>query len=401
MFSPVLERQTHWMAGCVSLLAALFITGCSDSPEPPRYAPDPASSTAGARPLDLPSRPLDDPQRAQASPAPSDRLATRDAGASATIDAAAMPAPAERDSGARAPMTATPDNGMARECAGLDVEVEVSQAAVDVVWVIDSSGSMRNERDTIQRGLNAFARAVAEASIDMRVVVITDRKDFDVPAPLGQDPQHFQLLDRKVGSHDALETFIKEFDDYADFLRPEAKLELIAVTDDESRLSATAFIADMGARAGKPFRLHAIASERVGKDACDGAKKPGDEYYAAAMLTEGLTLSVCNDVTPALFDTLSGSVRDSAGSPCTFAVPKAPMGFDFDPDLLSVHWTPTPSAVPEVIPPVDTEARCGLSGWFYAEPSAPDALTLCPRTCEQLEGNAVHVALECRVASDL
>ena len=394
--------EPRQFTGYAVLIVYGVLCGCSaDSDQHAPYASHADSNVAGSPMVAAPSvassmRSFDAGQPlSPAMTAPVGKPAVLDADVAAVDAAARSPAPSQPqvDAGTSA--------SQSRECSVLETRPSAQAAQVDVVWVIDSSGSMRNERETIQLGLNAFAHAFAAAQIDMHVVVITERRDFDVPGPLGTDPQRFRLIDRRVGSHEALETFLDAFDDYASFLRPSANLELIAVTDDESRLAADRFVDEFSALVAKPFRLHAIASERIGDDACEGAKNPGDAYYAAATLTAGLKLSICRDVSPALFDALSAKLSAGLAEGCTFELPSPPAGFDFDPDLVDVRGTEVDASVAERIPRVGDATRCGVLGWYYADRAAPKRLTLCPRTCADFAAAVLRIALECHVATAL
>jgi hypothetical protein len=290
------------------------------------------------------------------------------------------------------------DGGDFASCTSVELQASVRSVPVDIVWIIDSSGSMGNERDAIQQNLNAFAAKFANAAIDVRVAVMTDGDEFEVPAPLGTDPARFLFVDRNVGSDDALSFFVERFDEYGDFLRPEAKLELIAVTDDESSLAAAEFVSSMRARAGKDFRLHAIASERIDDDACEGAADPGDEYYAAAALTSGLTFSICEADGAALFDELAAGLTEGAALPCAVDIPAPPAGLALDPNLINVVHAPADVQSRQVIPRVDDGGRCAERGWYYDNPTSPRVLTLCPTTCASLGAGNLRVAFGCQTA---
>ena len=287
---------------------------------------------------------------------------------------------------------AEPDGAFA-SCAAIELSATVRSVPMDIVWVIDSSPSMSNERSAIQTNLNRFAATFASAEIDVRVVVMTDGDDFEVAAPLGTDPKRFLFVDRNVGSDDALRLFVQRFDEYSAFLRREAKLELIAVTDDESNLSAQEFLARMRTAAGKDFRLHAIASERLNGRACPGATSPGDEYYEAAAATGGLTFSVCQADSTGLFQDLADGLTDAAPLPCSLTIPDPPNGQRLDHGLVNVvpHGPPGTSQA-DAIPSVANLEACADFGWFYEDSAT---ISLCPRTCERFDTGTLSVEFGC------
>lgn len=286
------------------------------------------------------------------------------------------------------------------ECTSLTVEAETTLRPADIVWVIDSSGSMRNEAERVQSHMNSFAREILEAGIDPRVVVITDHEYVTVPPPLGGDAEHYRFVDQHVGSNAPLERLISEYEQYEDFLRPEAVLHIVAVTDDESDISELEF--DAGMRAllgGRDYVFHAIASESVGGRECDGAAEVGARYYRLADMKGGLKVSICTPDWTGVFDRLRMHITETVPLPCAFAVPDAPADMTLDYGRVNVQLTPGGGGEPGVIPQVDSAAACGgLGGWYYDDPEAPTEILLCETTCRFVAADAmarVDIALGC------
>ncbi|MEM9193181.1 MAG: hypothetical protein AAGF12_28665 [Myxococcota bacterium] len=59
------------------------------------------------------------------------------------------------------------------ECVGDSQRAETKFQPVDVIWVVDRSGSMRGEADIVQSNINNFATAIGMSGIDYRVVMIS------------------------------------------------------------------------------------------------------------------------------------------------------------------------------------------------------------------------------------
>lgn len=187
-------------------------------------------------------------------------------------------------------------------CESRSVEADPGIAPLDVVWVIDSSGSMDQEAAIVQDSMNAFAAAIGTAGIpDYHVVVVSSAGWVDVPAPLGTDPAHFLAIDEFVDSKQPLTDAIARYPDYAAFLRPEAALHFVFVTDDDSTITGSAFVSMMTALVGRPFVVHAIASPDAGgttsTGACDGpygmADAIGLAFLDATSATDGLFEDIC------------------------------------------------------------------------------------------------------------
>jgi hypothetical protein len=307
-------------------------------------------------------------------------------------------------------------DGDFEECAASRVEAERELRPLDIVWVIDSSGSMEDEAATVQANMNDFAAQIAGAGIDdYRVVVITRKGWVKVPNPLGSDSTHFLFVDEDVQSNEPLIDLVDRFDSYGSFLQPNAITHFVVVTDDESAMSASEFLAKMKEKLGKDdFFVHAIASEDTTHQSClfpgflcvdmpgcgnanNFASAPGKEHYAAAMATGGLTFSICTDDWKSLFNKLAEKVSVSAPIPCELLVPESNDGKALDPNLVNVVFTPEGESMGAPIPRVDAAASCGMSSaWYYDNPEAPSKIVLCPTTCTTVEGGgAIDIALGC------
>jgi hypothetical protein len=139
---------------------------------------------------------------------------------------------------------------------------------LDIVVAVDTSGSMDDEMAEVEANLNWFIVGLATVGWDPRLILIAE-DSLCVPAPLGsglctndeQLPGYRHVVDT-VGSNDALQKILDHYDDYSSSLRPGSKRSVIVVSDDESDLSAGAFVsALLAADAGfGSFQAHAIAA---------------------------------------------------------------------------------------------------------------------------------------------
>jgi len=299
------------------------------------------------------------------------------------------------------------------ECAAETTTAETTFQPVDVIWIIDRSGSMRGEADIVQANINAFAMDIGARSIDYRVVMVSAMEFVSVPPPLGADPERFLYVEEDVQSNDGLIALVERFDAYADFLRPDASTHFVVVTDDESeRMNASTFVSEMTSRLGHPFTLHAIASPPgsthcepgggfcfINADGCEGpeddAADNGDEYWAVAMTTGGQRLSICTNDWSGLFDTLTAAIAVRTELPCRYILPPPPDGMSLDRMKVNVVYTPSSGAGDQVIPFVEDFAFCGPTGGWYYE---GDDIVVCPATCDVLtadESGSVQIALGC------
>lgn len=312
-----------------------------------------------------------------------------------------------------------PDDSTFDECATSRVEAKETPRAGNVVFVIDTSGSMDEEAALVQQNINRFVQATTSAGLeDYRVVMVSEPSFVEVPDPLRTDQTHFKYIDEEVGSSEPLADLLERFDDYATFLLPDVMTHFVVVTDDESSVTADSFIAQMDQKLEGDFRVHAVASPPMGtmptvdpndlisvimglanRGGCSGpngdASASGVENYKAAQQTGGLTFSICADDWTSLFSELASEV--AAAVPCTLEIPAATTGELLDLARVNVVFTPPTGGAGQTLVNVGSEASCGnKQGWFYDDPASPTHISLCESSCTAAgTGGALDIALGC------
>jgi len=290
-------------------------------------------------------------------------------------------------------------------CAAISQTAEVERGPVDVVWIIDGSGSMLDEIIAVQENITNFANMISSAGIDHHVVMLaTD--DVAGPTPLGMDPAHYLYVPAIVDSHNALQLLLDQYPQYAPFLRPDAPLHFVVVSDDESDVPAATFQMQMEMLAGKKFTFHAIASEADANGfpcvgACGipilcGGFAPGLQYYALADATGGQKISICIADWSMVFGPLQDAVIASAPLPCDYPIPPPPAGGTLDPDKVNLEFT-APGAQAQVFPRAGSETACAQSlAWFYDDPATPTQIRMCPAACTAIGGGGtIQIQLGC------
>ncbi|MFT5352913.1 MAG: hypothetical protein ACI9KE_000110 [Polyangiales bacterium] len=339
---------------------------------------------------------------------PSSGQVRRDGGAGVTDTGPGFDGGAAFDSG---PF----DAGIRRDsgtntCSSVSVQAESAIAPVDIVWVIDNSGSMSEEASLVQENINNFATAINSAGLDVHVIVITAAGFVEVPPPLGTDPERFLRVNQDVQSSNSFERLLGTLPMYQSFLRRNSALHFVVVSDDESDMGFNEFLGSMQSMIGRSFRFHAVVSEPgathsfggFNMSGCSGpngdASDNGDEYWMLASRTGGRALSICTADWTALFSDLTTAISQPQALPCTYEIPPPPPGEEFDPNRVNVEYTPGGGA-PQTIPNVGTLDRCTGEGWYYSgDPASPDGVELCPSTCARVEVDAtgrVDVAFGC------
>lgn len=300
-------------------------------------------------------------------------------------------------------------------CASSRHDGENGVAPVDIVWVIDDSGSMGEEGMLVQTNMNRFAdRMLASGITDYHVVLLTLRSFVTIPPPLGTDPEHFLHLDVDVQSNDGFEQAINWLmpgtpTGYGHFLRPGAALHYVFVTDDESDMQSTAFRSTVRSALGRDFFGHAIASPVTGPPLCPfpgfpcipapgcmgmygDAPAGGQEYIDLVTDTGGVFASICEDNWTGVFDRLLASIAIATPLPCNFLIPEPPAGEVFDRSLVNVVYTADGSPTGVTLPRSD--GCTNPDGWYYDNPDAPTEILLCSGSCGTVAGSTGSIDIE-------
>lgn len=303
---------------------------------------------------------------------------------------------------------------------------------VDIVWVVDASGSMLDEQIKIGKNLAAFADAITSANIDVRIVMMTTSAAIPVICPvtspdplagtaLETDPR-YQFIETRVDSNNPLDIAVNNFAAYSGFLRPGAKTHFVFVTDDESLYRglvtpderANAFVSDMRGLLGQDFIVHTVSSDGpapcgdpncmpdVNTGICVfvmlgcGASAPGTTYYTLASMTSGLSASICESDWSVIFQPLTEAIIASAPLPCSYDIPPPPSGDTLDPSKVNVRWQAPNAAAEMVFGKVADPSACGDQlGWHY-DGAPPNQILLCPATCSALaSGGTLSIEFGC------
>ncbi len=309
--------------------------------------------------------------------------------------------------GAGADASSTTDSPDAAACASSSVSAETAVRPVDIIWVVDSSGSMDDEAAAVQDALNDFSAFIDAQSIDYRVILVGDAGAMAVPPPLGGSPE-FLHVDQDVGSTNALQVLHDSFAQYQSFLRDDAVLHIVVVTDDESNWSHAEFdanIASLPAPGLDPdYTLHSICSESTvvldlpplppimgpcsGGLGVGGAADIGQTYIDMSAATGGVWRSICTSDWAPIFTAVAEAVSVGVALPCVFDLPPPPEGETLDPNRVNFVFTPSGGGSPATIPRVDNAGACGGNhGWYYDDPATPTQILVCPHTCDALSAD--------------
>lgn len=281
---------------------------------------------------------------------------------------------------------------------------------VDIIWAVDTSGSMSEEIAQIKANINAqFADILSASGLDYQVIMLADRglNTYQVCAypPLGgqncgDNAPVYHAIDQTVASTNSLSLILSTYDsanaalNWAHLLRFNAVKVFIEVTDDNSTLAANSFDTSLlakvpagmfGTAANRNYIFHSIIGVTAGNVStkCPSAVNIGAQYQTLSNLTGGLMLPVCAADYSPIFQQIANGIVGSLA--CEFLMPTASGGAAIDPDNVAMQYTPSGGA-PVTIPHVSDATQCSGDGWYYDNNANPTKLLLCPTTCTTVQG---------------
>lgn len=328
-------------------------------------------------------------------------------------------------------------NAGATSCATVPVTAEVTRQPVDIIVVIDNSGSMQDEIDAVEQNINVnFANILQGSAVDYRVILISRHErqgrqtSICVTAPLSaaatcpptpDQPafsERFYQYSLKVDSLNSLQLVVDTFDGtqqdefdlapegWGAWLRPGASKVFLEITDDDSReMTAAEFTAQITAKSpqfGTPeaptFRFHSIVgigekptptepwlpdeplqtSECTGNDG--GVENAGPVYQELSKATGGLRFPLCQYTSfDAVFDKIAKDVASQAVIACEFPVPPPPAGKTLDLSTVAVSYTADATTPAKTFGQAMSLAEC-VPDAFYVD-AGKSQIVLCPETC--------------------
>jgi hypothetical protein len=278
----------------------------------------------------------------------------------------------------------------------------------DIIFAIDSSGSMDEEIQFVQTQMNAFSQQITAAGVDARVILIGDPQAICIGAPLGSGtcPNDTKLpayvhIPTEVGSNDALNIIIQTFPQWRQHLRAGATKMLVVVTDDDAtdgpNNSAAAFRANFTAL--DPMMLAQWTFNGVYCfTECPEAAEIGRVYVDLVAGTGGVGGDLCLQNFKPVFDALAKKIITTSGTKitCDWALPPPPAGKTFAGDLVEVRRSSDGGV--NVINKVNAATDCAQGGWHFDNNFNPTKILACPSTCMLMQsqpGGQIDVAYGC------
>jgi hypothetical protein len=295
-------------------------------------------------------------------------------------------------------------------CDEIVDEADIGPRPQDIIFAIDTSGSMIQEAAFVQDQMNSFSIQITAANVDTHIILLAEYPFLIGPGvcidpPLGSGgcpnsdsnpPGFLHVPDSGIASSDALQRIIEHYPDYSPFLRPTAVTHVVVVTDDNSAMPAQDFTQQFTALSPHLFNfvLHGIissedpdASCNAGTACCQLAAAQGTVYQELIAATGGVEGNLCDQQFQPIFQAVAQQVIGGASLACSFQIPPPPDGETFDKDQVNVEFDDGMGGTLQ-IGRVDDPSLCAMvsDGWYYDDPLDPKVIAVCPQTCDEIQG---------------
>jgi hypothetical protein len=315
-------------------------------------------------------------------------------------------------------------SGGAPTCAAVAQKADAKVLPADIIWVVDTSGSMSEEMGFVQQNMNNFAKGILSVGIDVRVVLVAEHFNCSdpfwnctglippdgmcLPAPLGSgkcpedhNPPTYWHPNVTIGSTDGLEKIVSSYSLWKDALRPDSVKFLVAVTDDDARSgvyapenfpdgekgSAAKFIQDFTALDPAiltGFKMSGIYCFTK----CPAAAAIGKVWDEVVNQTNGVKGDLCKQQFQPIFNDLAKGVQAAAKLDCAWKIPPPPPGEKFDAGLVNVKYTSGGGAEEDILFAGSADKCTQAGGWYYDDPVNPTTVIACPSTCTKIQADA-------------
>ncbi len=330
-------------------------------------------------------------------------------------------------------------------CATASATPTLIKEPVDIILVLDNSGSMADELDAVEKNINLnFATILQQSGVDYRVILISrHRRDVRAasgesstsicvsaplsglavcPGPKPVNSERFYQYSIKIESTDSFDQILAtygmrdaKFDltqiGWSEWLRPGAKKVFLEMTDDNAVLPVDTFVqklaqlapAQFGSDPAHPtFVWHSIIGiqekappatpyqpdEPIQTATCKGGgdtvANAGLFYQDLSKRTGGLRFPICEFASyDTVFKTIANDVVVKSQLACDFDIPTPSDGKELDLTKVAVAYTKAGMGEPIQFGQAPTSAACQPNAFYIAS----NHIYLCPDTCQTVKAD--------------
>lgn len=320
-------------------------------------------------------------------------------------------------------------------CHTVTSETSLAKKPVDIIMVIDNSGSMTLEIEAVENNVNVnFAQIIEQSGIDYRVILLAKHgsaaadQSICIRSPLSGtscspipaapvNGARFFHYDTEISSTNSLTRILSTYamtdvhgfapGGWKSWLRPDSVKTFIEITDDRSQITAATFETGLfalepagtfGSAMQRNYIFHSIIgipaksppteawgpTEPKQNTDCPTAANPGPQYEDLSILTGGLRFPVCETGSyDAVFRAAAQDVIASAMISCEFTPPAPPEGNSYD--QAYIEYTPGSGGAVQIFRQVADVASCSDTG--FTRNATTHKITLCPAACAKVKAD--------------
>lgn len=375
------KRVIRWGLTATLFCVATLLSACSSDPEDRRRAEAGLPDGGGG----MGSATVQDAAAGGSSP---------DAATVTSPGTVVVSVPAVTDAGPAS------GDGAVATCASSSAMAMTKRQGADIIFAVDSSGSMDEEIEFVQENLNRFSQQIVMSGVDARVIMLAEHGSVCIGAPLGSgscpddsNPPRYIRVDQEVDSNDALNVYVDSFPDYRAHLRPGTRKVFVVITDDDATddpiNSAAAFRNAVERLDAALFADWAYSGIFCFSD-CDDAAAIGEVHAELVKATGGVSGDLCLQDFAPVFDQLARAIITGAELACEWAIPAPPAGETLDLSSVNVRYVDS-AGVEAKLGKVNGAADCPRfqNGWYYDDPQNPTKILACPQTCTSMRESGV------------
>lgn len=341
-------------------------------------------------------------------------------------------------------------------CGQVRAQATLVKAPVDVIFVIDNSGSMKDEIVAVQNNINQnFATIIQNSGLDYRIIMISRHGDATttqsiciqaplasnascspIPAQPGNTSKFFQYS-VEIGSHNSYNQIINTYkiadefnlapNGWSAWLRNNAYKTFVEITDDDNTATPndtyTTFETNLfaldtvnkpfGTAAKRNYVFHAIIgliennpvtapwmpADPLQTKVCTGngdtVAATGQQHQQLAKATGGLRFPICQYTKfDTVFQTVAQGVVSGAQIACDFNVPDPPPMKEYILSTAQLEYTPGDGSASKILTQVADQSACQADSFYIANKH----VYLCGSTCTEVQsvpGAKIEFLLDC------
>jgi hypothetical protein len=329
-------------------------------------------------------------------------------------------------------------------CVAVKASGTLGKKPVDIIFVIDNSGSMTDEIIGVETNINTnFAQIIAASGLDYRVIMLSKHgtatpgqsiciapplsgnATCTPPPPAPTNGPRFFHYSTEIASTDSLVKITSTYKTpdpsgqaqmgWSQWLRADAFKIFVEITDDQSSQAAATFETNLFALTPKQFGdattrnyiFHSIIgvigkanpadpylpTEAVVAGKCllpdagaGGAVNNGPQYQALSITTGGLRFPICDPSKyNTVFQKVAEGVVNGAQVACDFTIPPPPAGFSLS-NKIVVLYTPGAGGAQQSFTQVANAGVCAGANTFYVNTGR---VYFCPATCTAVKADTL------------